>query len=170
MGFESPREHMQRGLSDCLRAAARWAADDAAGARPAAAASASASAASASASAASPASLDGVWALIAELYERPLEGEGDNQRTLAPPPAPSSSSSASSSSFLPPAGAAAALPRGFSEADNWQLLLWAALLCAQDWHRAQTTGSLEAASRYQETLLRVRRLVPFVELLPAGAG
>ena len=54
MGFESPREHMQRGLSECLRVAARWAADDAAGARPAAAASASAaSAASASASAAS---------------------------------------------------------------------------------------------------------------------
>ena len=43
------------------------------------------------------------------------------------------------------------VPRGFSDADNWQLLLWAALLCAQDWHRAQTTGSVEAASRYQET-------------------
>ena len=83
-------------------------------------------------------SLDGVWSLLAELYERPLEG--DIQRALAPPAAASSSSSL-----------LAAVPRGFSDADNWQLLLWAALLCAQDWHRAQTTGSVEAASRYQET-------------------
>ena len=108
----------------------RWAADEAAGPRGAPNPTSTSS------------SLDGVWSLLAELYERPLEG--DIQRALAGPAA------ASSSSSLPPVGAAA-VPRGFSDADNWQLLLWAALLCAQDWHRAQTTGSVEAASRYQES-------------------
>ena len=136
---------MQRGLSDCLRVAMGWAAEESG--LPAAGLEAGAGPASAP-------PLDAVWNLLAELYERPLE-------------APAAAAAASSSSTAP---GCAAVPRGFSDADNWQLLLWAALLCAQDWHQAQITGSVEAASRYQETVLRVRRLVPFVELLPEGAG
>ena len=246
VGLETPRECMQRNLSDCLRVAVRWAADDARGPRAAGrevGSDALGPSASASTSCSSSSlDLDGVWSLIAELYERPLEG-GDIQRAGAsrggvprtrrptvaslspcsnssacpldaplaekfdriktelnldpslrvlvvvqkaqemlgiqpkgtliqkvdallrelvipdlprPPAAPaaavaSSSSSSSSTTSLPPPAGAAAVPRGFSDADNWQLLLWAALLCAQDWHRAQTTGSAEAASRYQET-------------------
>ena len=34
----------------------------------------------------------------------------------------------------------------------------------------QTSGTPQDASRYQETLLRVRRLAPFVELLPNGGS
>ena len=120
----------------------RWAADDAAGPSTAGREAGRGPLGPAFTSPTS-SSLDGVWSLLAELYERPLEG--DIQRAPAPAAAGSSSSSS-----LPPVGVAA-VPRGFSDADNWQLLLWAALLCAQDWHRAQTTGSVEAASRYQES-------------------
>ena len=84
----------------------RWAADEAQGSSAAgreagrgALGPASTSSSSSSSSPTSPSSsLDGVWSLLAELYERPLEG--DIQRALADP-------AASSSSSLPPVGAAA---------------------------------------------------------------
>ena len=49
-----------------------------------------------------------------------------------------------------------------SDADNWDLLLWAAISCATQWHRMQTTGTPQDAARYQETLSRTRRVVPFI--------
>ena len=83
----------------------RWAADEAQGPRAAgreagrgALGPASTSSSSFSSPTSPSSSLDGVWSLLAELYERPLEG--DIQRALADP-------AASSSSSLPPVGAAA---------------------------------------------------------------
>ena len=79
----------------------RWAADEAQGPRAAgreAGRGALGPASSSSFSSPPSSSLDGVWSLLAELYERPLEG--DIQRALASP-------AASSSSSLPPVGAAA---------------------------------------------------------------
>jgi len=67
-----------------------------------------------------------IWELISEVYERPL--------------APPLTSSAVSGR---------AVPVGFSDADNWELLLWAAVTCATQWHRMQTTGAPQDAGHYQ---------------------
>ena len=72
-----------------------------------------------------------LWPLIAELYERPLE---------APAATPS---------------VASPVPSIFSEANNWEVLLWAAIECANFvvLHAQRPPRDLAAKeSRYQETL------------------
>ena len=132
VAVESPRERIQRTFKRCLRLAAADA-DIQAGEGIGGGS-------------------DSVWALMSEIYERPLEPSGGG----------SSSSSAAPSS--------APIPDGFSQADNWELLLWAVITCATDWHRVQSAANFTTAeaSRYHESLHRVRRLVPFVEVAADG--
>ena len=84
-------------------------------------------------------SVDAMWALLAEAFERPLDVSP--HATLSP--------------SLPLAAGSAA--------DRWDLVLWAAISCATQWLEVQETGSPEATSRYQETIRLARRLVPVVE-------
>ena len=134
VGFESPRALIQRTFRRSLRLAAADATTPAA-ATPAAAAAAAA----ASRLEGSHDGLGQLWDLISEVYERPLAAEevaGEDQGLI---------------------------PSGLSDADNWELLMWAAITCAREWFLMQATSNPQHASRYQETLQRVRRLVPFVE-------
>ena len=89
-----------------------------------------------------------VWSLISELYERPLD---------------TSVASSAASSDVDSLG----VPACFTTTDHWEVLLWAAITCATEWHLMQS-GSAHGASRYLETLERVRQLVPFVEVLADG--
>ena len=52
---------------------------------------------------------DEVWALVTELYERPAASAAPSIR---------------------------AIPALFSPNDHWEVLLWAAITCATEWHRA----------------------------------
>jgi hypothetical protein len=83
--------------------------------------------------------LDQVWALVSEVYERPMvsEASAENEETVIPP--------------------------RLQDADHWELLMWAAITCAKQWVRMQATSNPCHGSRYQETLQRVRRLVPFIK-------
>jgi hypothetical protein len=83
--------------------------------------------------------LDQVWALVSEVYERPMvsEASAENEETVIPP--------------------------RLQDADHWELLMWAAITCAKQWIRMQATSNPCHGSRYQETLQRVRRLVPFIK-------
>ena len=100
-------------------------------------------------------SVQAMFELIGELYE------------CSPDPA---SSPASAATVDGGGGDSAGLPGDLSSDDHWCLLLWAAVACAAHSHRMQRTASAEDASRYQELLSSVRRLVPFVESLPDGGG
>ncbi|KAL7550003.1 hypothetical protein ACHAWF_013259 [Thalassiosira exigua] len=55
-----------------------------------------------------------------------------------------------------------------SDESKWELLMWAAITCATKWLRMKEEGLPEDASHYQETLSRVRQLVPFVEMTSGG--
>ena len=79
-----------------------------------------------------------LWALVGEVYGRP--------------PAPGQFSVQSSST----------LPPGLSDVDHWELLVFAAITCAKQWFVVQTSRDTRHAASYQETLQRVRRLVPFI--------
>jgi hypothetical protein len=92
-------------------------------------------------------SLANVWALLSEVLERPLV--------------------AASTTVW--ANAADDDRSRLCHGDSWDLLLWAAITCAHQWHRMQTTGTAQDASCYQETLQRVRWLIPFVEATSNGA-
>ena len=83
--------------------------------------------------------LDVVWALVSEVYERPMVSEASAQ------------------------DGETVIPSGLSDADHWELLMWAAITCAKQWIRMQATGNPCHGSRYQETLQRVRWLVPFIK-------
>ena len=159
--FETARDRIQRTLKRCLRLAAADA-DGAVGvgAPPEADERPEVDERRSVAVGSGEHGMDAVWDLLSEVYERPLD-ESSTSASLA-------SNSASASSTLP--SAAGAIPPCFSASDNWEVLLWAAIRCASDWHLMQSTASPQAASRYQETLRRVRRLVPFVEVLPDGGG
>jgi hypothetical protein len=56
-----------------------------------------------------------------------------------------------------------AIPPRLQDADHWELLMWAAIMCAKQWIRMQATSNPCHCSRFQETLQRVRRLVPFIK-------
>ena len=165
VGLETPRARVQRTFKRSLRLAVA----DACGPPVRAAALAPAEAAGAAAAARSSHVIGGldrsdgsgkVWALISEVYERPLASVVAN-----------SFFSSSPSANMPDDGVpAATIPPDLSEADHWELLLWAAIKCATQWHRMQSTGLPHDASQYQETLQRVRRLVPFVEGRAEGRG
>jgi len=170
VGLESPRDHVQRSLGECLRVAHREAQRFALAldlhwaelrglSHPAAQSNVA------------PDPLEAVWALVAELYERPLDP------SLPPPPYAAALQMQSPPSASEPApataGAAAAtpgsIPHGFSESDNWEVLLFGVIACAKAWCRMQTSGTAEDASRYRSTVQLARRLVPFVELQPDGS-
>jgi hypothetical protein len=61
--------------------------------------------------------LDQVWALVSEVYERPmvLEASIENEETAIPP--------------------------RLQDADHWELLMWAAITCAKQWIRMQATSN-----------------------------
>jgi hypothetical protein len=142
VGFESPRALIQRTFRRSLRLAA---ADATATAAPTPAAAAAAAAAS-RLGGTNKDGLEQLWELISEVYARPLtataadaEDAGDDDLSQG------------------------IIPAGLSDADNWELLIWAAITCAKHWFLMQATSNPQHASRYQETLQRVRWLVPFVE-------
>jgi hypothetical protein len=56
----------------------------------------------------------------------------------------------------------------FSDANKWELLLIGSIFCAKLWHQMKTRGTPEDASRYQEMLAHVRRIIPFCETGPSG--
>jgi hypothetical protein len=82
--------------------------------------------------------LDQLWTLVSEVYGRP----------------PASGLFAVESPVT--------LPPGLSDVDHWELLVFAAITCAKQWFVMQTSTDTRHAACYQETLQRVRRLVPFV--------
>jgi len=61
--------------------------------------------------------LDQVWALVSEVYERPMvsEASAENEETVIPP--------------------------RLQDADHWELLMWAAITCAKQWIRMQATSN-----------------------------
>lgn len=134
VGFESPRARVQRTFRRSLRLAVA----EASGPLPATPAEAAAAAAASRAEGGNDGSSDQLWSFISEVYGRSSEELG---------------------------GGSPAIPSGLSDADNWELLMWAAITCAKQYYLAQVaTSSPQHAFRYQETLRRVRQIVPFVKV------